>query len=164
MDVFQKACTFIYRKGDEEDIEGITELLCDLYENHEYDELLAENKELFASGKQAFFLAFEGDKAIGVCHGSLRSEYINGKEYDGTVGYLEAIYVQQEYRLQGVAFHLVSLCEQWARQNACREFLSDCLLDNTNSYKFHLRIGFSETERCIFFRKDIESKNRCIRS
>ena len=35
---------------------------------------------------------------------------------------------------------------------------SDCLLDNANSYDFHLRIGFKETERNIFFLKAIEPK------
>lgn len=151
----EKNQRFSYRKAEQGDIETLTELLCELYENYEYDELLAENKVHFANGKHAFFLGLDGDKAIGVCHGALRTEYINGKAYDETVGYLEAIYVRHEYRLCGIATHLVSLCEEWARQNRCREFLSDCLLDNTDSYQFHLRIGFAETERCIFFRKDI---------
>ena len=31
---------------------------------------------------------------------------------------------------------------------------------NTDSYKFHLRIGFIETECCIFFKKDIELEKK----
>jgi GNAT superfamily N-acetyltransferase len=151
---------FSCRKAEQRDIEALTELLCELYENHEYEELLAENKTHFSNGKQAFFLAYDGDKAIGVCHGALRNEYINGKTYDGTVGYLEAIYVRPEYRLLGVATHLISLCEEWAQHSGCREFMSDCLLENTDSYRFHKRIGFTETERCIFFRKELKPINR----
>jgi aminoglycoside 6'-N-acetyltransferase I len=107
------------------------------------------------TNKQAFFLAFEKKLPVGVCHASLRSEYVNGKEYDGTCGYLEAIYVRPSHRRQGIAAKLVALCENWALENGCREFLSDCLLDNTESYDFHLRLGFVETERNIFFRKEL---------
>ena len=145
-----------YRKADERDIETLTELLCELYENHPYEELLEENKLHFDNGKQAFFLAFENENPIGVCHGALRSEYVNGKAYDGTVGYLEAIYIRPTFRLCGIASSLVAVCEEWAQQNGCREFLSDCLLENADSYRFHLKIGFAETERCIFFRKDLK--------
>ena len=145
-----------HRRAEQSDIETLTELLCELYENHSYEELLEENKSHFDNGKQAFFLAYDGERSIGICHGALRSEYVNGKTYDGTVGYLEAIYIRPAFRLYGIASSLVAMCEEWARQNGCREFLSDCLLDNADSYKFHNRIGFTETERCIFFRKDLK--------
>ncbi|MCL1849030.1 MAG: GNAT family N-acetyltransferase [Clostridiales bacterium] len=144
-----------YRKAGESDIATLTELLSELFENHSYEALLMENEAHFANGRQAFFLAYEGETPVGVCHGALRNEYVNGKELYGTAGYLEAIYVRRDYRLHGVAAALVAMCEDWARQNACREFLSDCLLDNADSYHFHLRLGFAETERCIFFRKEL---------
>ena len=117
-----------------------------------------ENKTHFADKRQGFFLAFVEDKPIGVAHVSLRSDYVNGTELGGTCGYLEAIYVKLEYRLNGIAVALVRLCETWAKENGCREFASDCLLHNTESYRYHLRIGFTETEQCIFFRKDIKSE------
>jgi len=154
----QNDCNITYCQADETDIEIITELLCELYEELSYEVLLNENKLHFSDGKQKFFLAFCEKRAVGVCHGSLRTEYVNGKVYDGTVGYLEAIYVNPVFRLKGIAAELVSKCEDWAYKNGCKEFLSDCLLDNTDSYKFHSKIGFSETERCIFFRKDLVKK------
>ena len=39
--------------------------------------------------------------------------------------------------------------QTWTATEVLRE------IDFTDSYKFHLRLGFAETERCIFFRKDI---------
>jgi ribosomal protein S18 acetylase RimI-like enzyme len=36
---------------------------------------------------------------------------------------------------------------------------SDCLLDNTDSYNFHLKIGYEETERNIFFLKTLEPQD-----
>ncbi len=155
MAIPKKISNFQYRKAERSDIESLTELLCELYENHSYEELLVENKGLLESRQHVLFLAFDGKIPIGVCHGALRSEYVNGKEHAGNAGYLEAIYVRLEYRLCGVAVSLVGLCEEWARYNGCLEFLSDCLLKNTESYNFHLSIGFAETERCIFFRKDL---------
>jgi len=144
-----------YRKAEHGDFEILTEILCELYECDSYNDLLAENKRHFDDAKQVFFLAFDGDMPIGVCHGSLRDEYVNGKEYSGICGYLEAIYVKSSHRLNGVASKLVALCEDWARGNGCQEFLSDCLLDNVDSFEFHLKLGFIETERCIFFRKEV---------
>ena len=143
-----------YRKASHGDIGSVTDLLCKLYEMPR-DELLAENEQHFADANQAFFLAFDGDGAIGISHGSLRREYVNGTN-DGLKGYLEAIYVLPEYRLNGVAAELVRASELWAGRCGCREFASDCLLSNTDSYNFHLKIGFKETERNIFFLKAIE--------
>jgi RimJ/RimL family protein N-acetyltransferase len=145
----------LYRGADETDIEPVTDLLCELYGMERRDELFDENKTHFADERQGFFLALAGNKPIGIAHASLRSDYVNGTELGGTCGYLEAVYVKPEYRLNGIALSLVRLCEKWAQNRGCREFASDCQLHNTESYRFHLRIGFAETERCIFFRKDI---------
>jgi len=142
-----------YRKAAQDDITAVTNLLSILYEMT-YDEVLEENEQLFSDTNQAFFLAMNGDMLIGVSHGSLRYEYVNGTN-DDLKGYLEAIYVMPEYRMSGIAAELVKVTERWAARNGCREMASDCLLDNTDSYNFHCKIGYEETERCIFFLKSI---------
>jgi aminoglycoside 6'-N-acetyltransferase I len=151
---------FSYRYAEKSDIDVdiVTELTYELYNpmiRLEREELLEENRIIFEENKDKFILAFADDKPIGIAHVSLRNDYVNGTELGGTCGYLEAVYVKPEYRLNGIAVALVRLCEEWAKENGCREFASDCLLDNTESYHFHLKIGFTETERCIFFRKEI---------
>jgi len=145
-----------YNKAKHRNIEILTKLLYELYEDVTYEDLLTENKTLLDDSNQAFFLAFDGDTAIGVSHVTRRHEYVNGKEYDSPCGYLEAIYVRPTHRKQGIAAKLVAICENWTQEHGCREFLSDCLTDNVDSFKFHLRLGFIETERCIFFRKELE--------
>jgi aminoglycoside 6'-N-acetyltransferase I len=95
------------------------------------------------------------DFPVGATHLSLRDEYVNGKEYDGTCGYLEAIYVRPTHRKRGIAKMLVDVCENYAKQCGCREFMSDCLLGNQASYDFHCHMGFIETERVIMFKKDL---------
>jgi len=143
-----------YRKALCGDIDAVTVLLCELYDMP-YDEVFEENEELFADSNQAFFLVFDGGTPVGVTHGSLRREYINGTNED-LKGFLEAVYVLPKYRLGGVAAGLVKVTERWMQMNGCQEMASDCQFENTGSYKFHLKIGFEETERSIFFLKTLE--------
>jgi len=155
-----------YRRAVQADIGIVTDLLFLLYDGEglslSRDELITGNKQLFADKNQILFLAFDGDKPVGVSHGSLRREYVNGAN-DGLKGYLEAIYVLPEYHRNGIGAELVKILERWAGLNGCCEMASDCLLHNTNSYNFHLRIGFKETERNIFFLKAIKPQKYEIR-
>ena len=80
-----------YRKAKISDIGAVTDLLYALYKMPR-EELFAENEEHFANGKMAFFLAFDGERAVGVSHGSLRYEYVSGAN-DRIKGYLEAVFV-----------------------------------------------------------------------
>jgi len=154
--------TAVCRKALRADIKTVTEMLCVLYEMP-FDELLEENKTHFADANHAFFLAFDGDKPAGVSHVSLRREWVNGTS-DGVKGYIEAIYVLPEYRKRGIAAELVKAAENWAAMNGCREMASDCWINNIESYNFHLKIGYKETERCIFFLKKLTAVNYEIRA
>jgi len=153
-----------YRKATKADMEIMTDLLFLLYHDEgqapelSREELFEENEVIFADINQIFFLAFDGEKPVGVSHGALRREYVNGTN-DGFKGYLEAIYVLPEYRKNKIAAKLVNILECWASQLGCREMASDCLLDNTGSYNFHLSIGYEETERNIFFLKELKPQD-----
>ncbi len=48
-----------------------------------------------------------------------------------------------------------SQVEHWAKQFACTEFASDAALDNTISHAMHRALGFQETERVVYFKKNI---------
>lgn len=65
---------------------------------------------------------------------------------------LKVFSLKENYRKKGYARELVEDCEKWARKK-CKEFASDCLLENTDSLKFHLAIGFIEVNRIICFKK-----------
>ena len=60
------------------------------------------------------------------------------------------------YRKQGAARMLLAACESWAKAQGCREFASDCELDNTGSLAFHLSMGFEEANRIICFTKKLK--------
>ena len=71
------------------------------------------------------------------------------------VGYLEGIFVTEDCRRQGYAKLLLAACEVWAKEQGCREFASDCELENTESLRFHLNVGFEEAGRIICFVKTL---------
>lgn len=146
---------FTYRKAKYEDVIVLTNLAILLYDEHQFEEMLEENSALINDKNEAIFLCFDEDNAIGFSHCSLRNDYVEGT-HGGTIGYLEGIYVLPQYRKNGIARTLVGHCEKWIKEKGCKEFASDCQLDNDGSYAFHLKIGFKEVNRMICFAKGLQ--------
>jgi aminoglycoside 6'-N-acetyltransferase I len=96
------------------------------------------------------------DNPIGFVEATLRTDYVNGCA-TSPVAFLEGIYVEPEARRQGIARTLVGAVEEWGRKMDCREFASDALLENSDSHSMHHALGFEETERVVYFRKDLLS-------
>ena len=117
-------------------------------------ELIRVIEGYIASENAAVFVQKADGVIVGTAVCSLRHDYVEGC---GTspVGYLEGISVAEAYRRQGVAKRLLGECEQWAREKGCREFASDCELNNTDSLRFHLGLGFCEANRIICFTKKL---------
>lgn len=109
--------------------------------------------ELIASPESAVFLAEAGGQAVAFAQCGLRHDYVEGKDSEGPVGYLEGIYVEEAYRGRGIARMLLSFCENWAREMGCTEFASDTELHNEEGLRFHLSCGFEEAGRIICFMK-----------
>ena len=97
-------------------------------------------------------LACEAGRAIGFVEASIRRDYVNGCE-SSPVAFVEGIYVVPEKRGCGVARGLIAAVETWAREQGVKELASDALLDNARSHAMHRALGFSETERVVYFRK-----------
>ena len=118
------------------------------------EELALEFSELTASLEAACFLVLDDDKAVGFAQCQLRHDYVEGCE-TSPVGFLEGIYVDDAYRRCGVARALLSACEDWTRSVGCSEFASDCEIDNHDSLAWHLKNGFDEMGRTIWFAKKL---------
>lgn len=71
------------------------------------------------------------------------------------VGYIEAVYVEPDFRIAGVGRALIDAGEQWARDRGCTEMASDRALTNDPSGHFHESIGYTETVRLVAYRKDL---------
>ena len=143
----------INRAGLEE-VSSLAKLAVLLWPEHQAEAMEREIALLIAKNKAAFFLAREGELPIGFAQCALRHDYVEGTS-TSPVGYLEGLYVLEEHRRGGVAAGLLSACENWARQQGCREFASDCELDNAQSLRFHLAAGFEEANRIICFTKKL---------
>ena len=135
-------------------IEDLLQLALILYKNSEYYSLRQELISLVNSKDNIFFLYLRENENIAFCHCSIRNDYVEGSK-SSPVGYLEGIYVKELYRKQGIARLLLDKCEQWAKDKGCKQFASDCILNNTLSEKFHLKNGFKEANKIIHFIKDI---------
>jgi aminoglycoside 6'-N-acetyltransferase I len=122
--------------------------------DHDPEELEPEFASLTASDEAACFLAWNDNQPIGFAQCQLRHDYVEGCD-TSPVGFLEGIYVEAEHRFNGVARALLSACEDWARSVGCSEFASDCELDNHDSLAWHLKSGFAEVNRTIWFAKKL---------
>lgn len=108
---------------------------------------------LAAPGDTINFIARADDhRPAGFAEAGLRHDYVNGTE-SSPVAFLEGIYVNPAFRRTGVARQLVEAVENWARQQGCGELASDTGTTNIPSQKLHNALGFTETQRVVYFRK-----------
>ena len=142
------------RKADRAHLGDLTFLASLLWSHHEPQELEKEFSALLSDKNAQFFLLWEGNTAVGFAQCQLRCDYVEGTS-TSPVGYLEGIFVKEDCRGKGGAGKLLAACEKWASQCGCREFASDCELDNTDSFRFHLASGFREANRIICFTKQL---------
>ena len=145
------------RQAGEADIDLTTEFFMRLWPEHEYNELREEIAGIIGEENAAIYLAYLNRRPAGAAQCSIRRDYVEGTS-GGPVGYLEGIYVLPDYRRKGVAGSLLRCCENWAKARGCKEFASDCALDNQESYGFHVGVGFAEVNRIICFVKELRDE------
>ena len=143
----------IIRKATAADSLALAGLACCMW-GGTADEREPEFAELTASPEAACFLALDGDEAVGFAQCQLRHDYVEGCD-TSPVGFLEGVYVDDAHRRSGVARALLSACEEWAKSVGCTEFASDCEIDNHDSLAWHLKNGFCEMGRTIWFAKKL---------
>ena len=113
-------------------------------------------------GSQACFVAAKegGTRLCGFAEVMLRSHAEGCWDYtaDGSMGiaYLEAWWVDEDARGDGVGRALVDACEHWARAHGSPALASDAELENTRSQAAHAALGFAEVERAVHFVKKFE--------
>lgn len=142
------------KKATQIDLTILTNLAQQLWPHHTVEELKDEFSDIIEKDDAAFFLAYEEKVAVGFAQCQLRYDYVEGTS-STPVGYLEGIYIKEEYRKMGFAKKLLADCEAWAKEKGCKEFASDCELENGDSLQFHLGVGFMEANRIICFTKKI---------
>ena len=150
------------RKAGVEDAVTLAKLAIRMWEDNTVEGLAEDFSGLVSSDRAACFLCYKGEEAddgdecdaVGFAQCQLRFDYVEGTE-TSPVGYLEGIYVDDNCRHQGIESQLLKACQEWAKEQGCKEFASDCELDNIDSFKFHMALGFEEAGRVICFRKEL---------
>ena len=145
------------RKATLHDLGVLSALALQLWPEHTKEDLAEEFADSINQDSAHFFLLFEKDEAIGFAQCGLRHDYVEGTD-SSPVGYLEGIFVKEDCRRKGYAVQLLSACEDWVRAQGCREFASDCELDNEMSLAFHLGAGFTEANRNYMFYQKVAIK------
>jgi aminoglycoside 6'-N-acetyltransferase I len=99
-------------------------------------------------------VALDGGEVVGFAEAALRHHYVNGCDTSPVV-FLEGIFVSTAARRQGLARRLCDAVAEWGRARGCSEFASDAYADDAASHAFHRAAGFAETERVVYFRREL---------
>ncbi|MBQ6594436.1 MAG: GNAT family N-acetyltransferase [Clostridia bacterium] len=137
-----------------EDSGELADLAIQMWTDHAPEDLEERFRKLVMNDEAVCFIKYADDQPIAFAQCQLRHDYVEGTD-SSPVGYLEGIFVREGYRKNGYAAELLSECEKWAREKGCAEFASDCELDNADSIRFHMSLGFEEANRIICFRKGL---------
>jgi len=138
-------------------LDAWSRLRCALWDWMSAEDHRAEAEQTYFSGdpdKVAFVAMSDSSETLGFAEAALRRDYVEGCE-TSPVAFLEGIYVAPENRMAGVARALSQAVADWGRSQGCSELASNALLDNAESHMFHAAIGFTETERVVYFRKEL---------
>ena len=140
------------KKAGFEDLEIVARLAVLMWDDATIQDLTQEFADIISQKDALFLLKYIQDEPVGFAQCQLRYDYVEGTT-TSPVGYLEGIFIKEEYRNKGYAKELLLECEQWAREMGCAEFASDCEIDNSNSFGFHTALGFREVNRIVCFTK-----------
>ena len=145
----------LIKKATKEDTVTLAGLAVKMWSNHSIDELANAFLDCVNNENSECFIKYSDKVAIGFAQCGLRFDYVEGTK-SSPVGYLEGIFVEEQFRHKGYAKELLKACENWAKDKGCSEFASDCEIENLTSLKFHLSMGFDEANRIICFKKEIK--------
>ncbi len=144
------------QKATKKEFKSIVNLALKLWPNHSRNQLEKEFLEIFRKKNEVIFIAIiPSDKVVGFATASIKKNNVPGVKFY-PVGYVEGIYVKPEFRKKDIAKKLVKEVEKWSKLNKCKILASDVELKNVTSQIFHKKIGFKESDRLVFFEKQLK--------
>lgn len=142
------------RAATDLDLEDLLAMALQLWGDDDEDDLADLLHEIVEAVDQIAFVAVVDGVTAGFATASVRRDYVEGSS-GSPVGYLEGVFVEEEFRRLGLGRALVRASEGWAVIEGCSEFGSDAYLDNVESHAFHAALGFEEAGRLVAFIKPI---------
>ena len=147
---------FRVRRLLEKDISEWFRLRKLLWDESTDEEHKSEMRDIFEHIETQLVLVAEtsGGKLVGFLEASIRPFVEDCHSED--VGYLEGLFVEEEYRRNGIGGKLVRAAENWAQNKGCAEMASDAEVGNELSLTAHQNLGYEETSRLVHLRKDLK--------
>ncbi len=143
-----------YHEFQDPDFNLFLEMGLKLWTDFEREELQKLLLQTVQSDKQMVWIAKIGAETAGFVIFSIRTDYVEGALQSPT-GYLEGIFVEDQFRKLGIAKKFMELGEAWCKSKGCCQIGSDTWLTDTESRSFHKKVGFWEEDELVHFLKDI---------
>ncbi len=140
------------RKTTESDFPRWIKMRKELWPEASFDEL-KDVEHLYKGSNFACFFAERNSEPIGFIELTLRP-YVNGCDHS-PVAFVEGIWVDDKFQKQGIGHALIKKAEEWAQSLSIKELASDTRIESEHSIHAHKAWGFEETERVVYFRKDL---------
>ncbi|WP_375586058.1 GNAT family N-acetyltransferase [Cyclobacterium xiamenense] len=145
-----------YSTFQKSDFESLLKMGLKLWTDYGESKLAEQLERVCSLNNQKILIAKNSkDIAIGFSIFSIREDYVEGADKTPT-GYLEGIYVEPQFRKNGIAKRFLQMGEQWLKTKNCTQIGSDTWLTDIESRKFHKKIGFWEEDELVHFLKNIE--------
>jgi aminoglycoside 6'-N-acetyltransferase I len=142
------------RVATHSDIQGWVDLRAQLWNDTSLDQHRDEAEMMLSKSPDesiVFLDIVDGGDIRAFAEAALRHDHVNGCE-TSPVAFLEGIFVRREVRGVGIGGLLLKSVQAWAHERGCAELASDAHLDNVASHAFHTALGFTETDRVVYFR------------
>ncbi len=144
------------REAQPKDIDRWATLRCSLWPSSKANNV-GEIEEYFSGTSvdidKVFILATEDDTLAGFIEINIRN-FAEGSRSQH-VPYVEAWYIEEQYRARGFGKKLLQAAEQWALARGYEELASDTTIDNVKSIEIHKKLGFEEKDRIVCFLKKL---------
>jgi aminoglycoside 6'-N-acetyltransferase I len=123
-------------------------------DTHSYTDMVHECEHYLRGNTVTGFLYFFDDDYVGFINVSIRPDFADSS-VRAPMGFIETIFVREDYRRYGFGSELVRAAEQHCAANGCRQLSSDSVIENLGSQRFHTACGFKEKGRAVFYVKEI---------
>ena len=107
------------RRAEIKDAGILAALAVRMWPDNDLNGLTEEFRQSIKNGDSASFLTYIDGKPAAFAQCQLRRDYVEGTD-SSPAGYLEGIFVTEEYRGKGCAAELLAECEKWAKKTAVR--------------------------------------------
>ena len=124
-----------------DDVSAVADLITQLGYRTTADQMRDRLASLMSDPAYGTLVAEIGDRVVGMI--GLRMD--RGHEYDGVLGRIVALVVDESARGKGTGRSLVEAGERWARQRGARKLMVSTANHRTRTHEFYRALGYEMT-------------------